>query len=306
MDAQPIVAEMPSSAPAAECHCDRTTQPKASMEQFVYAFEAFEVRFPTLGVEREFKHHERRAAAAGPDETSSVVRTLRDHPHLAERVSYFLTIARLPAYLLIPSNRSVREAIFDGLEHAEDPHRWALVIGRRGNIAPPTMTGGILAPLVMCDLVYNFHFDEWADALHATLAPALDARKLDSAAFRRTTRNLFARLTTSTESLGVGDTQRALNYVLMQHPGPFLAAAERSKNEILDRIETRHLGDMGARKIVAVIFTFVDRTTGVSERLFVRVDVTEEWPFIADTPAGAPGPLALQPYVENELWSAPI
>ncbi len=120
------------------------------------------------------------------------------------------------------------------------------------------------------------------------------------------TQDLFTRLTTSTESFGAGDTQRALNYVLMQHPGPFLAAAERTKTGLLDRIETRQLADMGARKIIAVIFTFVDRTTGVAERLFCRVDVTEEWPFVPDTPSGAPGPLALQPYVENELWSAPI
>jgi len=34
------------------------------------------------------------------------------------------------------------------------------------------------------------------------------------------------------------------------------------------------------RKIVDVIFSFTDRKTDVTEKYFVRVDVTEEFPFL--------------------------
>jgi PatG C-terminal len=36
----------------------------------------------------------------------------------------------------------------------------------------------------------------------------------------------------------------------------------------------------GTRNIVEVIFSFTHRTTGFPEKSFVRVDVTEEFPFL--------------------------
>ena len=107
----------------------------------------------------------------------------------------------------------------------------------------------------------------------------------------------------STENVGATDTHRALNYLLVQHPGIFLAA-ERSHRE-LDRIDTQIIQCGAVRKHVAVIFSFIDHVTGVADRLFTRVDVTEEWPFVVDS-EGAVGPLGLQLYVENSLLATPI
>ena len=36
----------------------------------------------------------------------------------------------------------------------------------------------------------------------------------------------------------------------------------------------------GIRRIVNVIFSYTDRNTDVTEKYFVRVDVTEEFPFL--------------------------
>jgi hypothetical protein len=36
----------------------------------------------------------------------------------------------------------------------------------------------------------------------------------------------------------------------------------------------------GTRKIVEVIFSYTNRETDVTEKFFVRVDVTEEFPFL--------------------------
>ncbi len=36
----------------------------------------------------------------------------------------------------------------------------------------------------------------------------------------------------------------------------------------------------GTRKIVDVVFTYTNRATDVQEKFFVRVDVTEEFPFL--------------------------
>jgi hypothetical protein len=137
------------------------------------------------------------------------------------------------------------------------------------------------------------------------LKPALTARKIDPDAFNQLARDIFERVVTSVENIGVTDAHRALNYLLMQHPGPFLAAAERAKTQTLDRVETREIQGLGARRVVAVILTFLDVTTGVPERLFCRVDVTEEWPFIADSADGARSPLGMVPYVDNAVWGIP-
>jgi hypothetical protein len=299
--------QTPTNAQAGAHQCSCGAAP-ILQDQFVYALGRFEARFTTISLDREFRHQEMRLKDDLPiDRSASLVRTLRENPHLAERAADFLSILGVPAYFVIPANRAVRDKILEALETAKDDSRWSVAIGRRSGIAPPAATGGILAPVFGVDVVYNFTFDYWFESLLSSVAPALEARHIDAETFRKLAVEVFHRIIHSTESVGGNDPQRAVNYVLMQHPGPLLAAAERQKRGILERIETRQLNDLGARKVIAVIFSFVDRTTGVVERLFCRIDVTEEWPFIADSPSGTPGsPVALLPYVENELWSAPL
>ena len=46
-------------------------------------------------------------------------------------------------------------------------------------------------------------------------------------------------MTRSTENIGATQAHRALNYFVMQHPGVFLAVAERAGRQRLQKIETR-------------------------------------------------------------------
>jgi hypothetical protein len=45
-------------------------------------------------------------------------------------------------------------------------------------------------------------------------------------------------------------------------------------------VEVRPSRLVGARNIVDVIFSYTNRQTGFTEKFFVRVDVTEEFPFL--------------------------
>jgi hypothetical protein len=110
---------------------------------------------------------------------------------------------------------------------------------------------------------------------------------------------MFREIVCMPENLGVSDGHRALNYLLVQHPGIFLAAAER-RGHRLDRIETRVMQAMGTRRHVAVILTFLDLATGVPERLYCSVDVTEEWPFVVGAEGGM-APLGMAPFVEAAI-----
>jgi hypothetical protein len=70
---------------------------------------------------------------------------------------------------------------------------------------------------------------------------------------------------------------------------------------VLDRIETRVSQAAGGRRHVAVILIFLDRGTGVPERLYCTVDVTEEWPFVVSLEGAAP-PLGFAPFLDNVLY----
>ena len=136
-------------------------------------------------------------------------------------------------------------------------------------------------------------------ALALWLSRRLAAQSTDTA------RALFHRIVQSTENVGATDVHRALNYLIMQHPGIFLAAAEKRERHVLERIETRLVQGVSARRQVAVILGFTELSTGITERLFTRVDITEEWPFVSDAD-GERGPLGLQPWLENSMLGMPL
>jgi hypothetical protein len=48
----------------------------------------------------------------------------------------------------------------------------------------------------------------------------------------------------------------------------------------LSGVEVRPSRLSGTRRIMDVIFSYTNRQTDVVEKYFVRVDVTEEWPFL--------------------------
>jgi hypothetical protein len=67
----------------------------------------------------------------------------------------------------------------------------------------------------------------------------------------------------------------------MRYPGIYARAAESfAANSSLTGLEVRPSPLSGTRKIVEVIFAYTNRGTDVIEKLFVRVDVTEEFPFL--------------------------
>jgi hypothetical protein len=310
-DSLAIASQLPeaqqSSPATAEhaCSC-QTREPIA--DQFVYGLGKIEMRFPTLGVEREFQQRElhlREPASKSLSRGERIARVLEANHHLATGVCYLLTMSGIPAYVLAPVGLQVREDLVRAVAEAGQPDRWCVAIGRRGPMANPSTCGGVLAPLLACARIYSFSLADWRESLHAAVGGALKASKIEPATFDRIADELFQHLAGSTENLGATDAHRALNYLLVQHPGVFLAAAERADRQTLDRIDTREIQGMSARKIVAAIFTFLDRNTGVPERLFCRVDVTEEWPFVTEPAGSGRGAWGLLPFVDTGAWGLP-
>lgn len=288
------------SAKEDSCGCDKCTGRASYTQQFAYVVGRLDVRFPSLGIEREYQQRERALPDLQSQPRSARMRAvLERNPHLALRVGWILQIQSSPAYALLPSTGALKNDFFEALVTSQATESLCVAIGRVGPVTSPSLAGGLLLPTLLVDQLYSFSIKDWAQGLHSAAAPVLTARKIDADHFQSVAQNVFREIVFMPENLGVTDGHRALNYLLVQHPGVFLAAAERRGHK-LDRIETRITQAMGTRRHVAVILTFLDLATGVPERLYCSVDVTEEWPFMAGAEGGI-APLGMAPYIETAV-----
>jgi hypothetical protein len=290
-----------AAAGAAQVPCPTCAQAvlEPQIEQFVYAIGKLEVRLPTIGIEREFRRCARGEEGRTPSRSERMHSVLRANHYLASKVCYLLSIGGTPAFSLMPAIQSAREELLGALPRMDVPHHWVLVIGKLGPTSRPSDCGGLLVPLVFCDQIFSFSLEEWIQDLQKSLAHETKPEFRETLAV--TARDLFTQSVNSLQNVGVNDAHRALNFLLMRHPGVFLAVAERRGRAVLEKVESRVTAGLGTRRQVLVILTFLSLSTGVPERLFCRIDVTEEWPFLADQPDGSPPPFGLMPFVESEL-----
>jgi hypothetical protein len=97
----------------------------------------------------------------------------------------------------------------------------------------------------------------------------------------RSAAELFMRIRQMAANAGATDEHRALNYVAVRYPAIYAQAAEmHGRNFSLTAVGVRASRLSGVRKIVDVIFSYANRQTGVTEKYFCGVDVTEEFPLL--------------------------
>ena len=84
-----------------------------------------------------------------------------------------------------------------------------------------------------------------------------------------------------TDNAGAGDEHRALNYLAMRYPGIYAKTAEEFARDFsLTGVDVLPSPLSGTRKMVDVIISYTNRNTDFTEKFFVRVDGTEEFPFL--------------------------
>ena len=148
------------------------------------------------------------------------------------------------------------------------------MIGLRGPVAPPEMCNGLMVPVVSFDQIYSFDRDALIKAIPKP--PKAGAREYSSAA-----EELFDRIMQLTDNAGATDGYRALNYLAVRYPAIYANTAEQfADGASLTAVDVRPSPLSAVRKIVDVIFAFTNRATDVVDKFFVRVDVTEEFPFL--------------------------
>lgn len=250
-----------------------------SRPSYVYALGQIEPRFPSLGVEKEFAQVVGRAEAGPQTDRQALHAALveRRNRYLARQLCWVFTIEGLETYILLPRDPSDLELFVEAVRARPTPGDLDVIIGVRGPLAGPERCNGLVLPLVAVDHVYVFERDE---LIRAIPRPD-DVPEADDEQFRATAEELLDRVMQLADNAGDTEEHRALNYLAVRYPAIYAqtAAAQRT-NGSLSAVEVRPSRLSGARLIVDVIFSYTNRQTDVTDRYFMRVDVTEEFPFL--------------------------
>lgn len=267
----------PPALPMKEPGCPTCAGGASSLPlSYVYAPGRVEARFPRLAVEKEFAQATGRADTAGKtdQQTFHAVLSQRENRYLVRQLCWVLTIQGLETYLLQPRDPADFDLLVEAIRPAPNPNDIDVVIGLRGPIAPPDMCNGLMVPIVIFDQIYSFDRDALIKAIPRP-------EKTTAAQFGPVAEELFNRIMQMTDNAGATDEHRALNYLAMRYPAIYATAADEfAKDFSLTAVEAQPSALSSTRRIVDVIFSYTNRNTDFTEKFFVRVDVTEEFPFL--------------------------
>jgi hypothetical protein len=261
---------------AAGCGCTDCQATEDVSYSMVYALGRIETRFPTLGIEKEYAQLVARGDGKGKTDQHTFADTVgdREHRYLARQLCWVFSVEGLPTYILKPRDPADLDLLVSALRPAPRPTDVDVVIGVRGPMAPPEMCNGLVLPIVIFDQLYSFDVD-------ALLKSIPRPEKVSATDFGPAAEELFFRIQQMADNAGAVDEHRALNYLAVRYPSIYARAAEAfAQNASLTSVEARPSRLTGTRRVHDVIFTFTNRATDVAEKHFVRVDVTEQFPFL--------------------------
>ena len=243
---------------------------------YVYAIGRVEPRFPSLAVEKEFAQATGRADTVGLTDRQALQEVLSERPnrYLVRQLCWVLTVEGLDTYVLVPRDPADVELLVEALRPSPRPTDVDVVVGIRAGMAPPEMCNGLVVPMVVFEQIYSFDVDSLLESI-----PRPDGA--DEEEFRAAAEELLWRILQMADNAGSLDEHRALNYMVVRYPAIYAKVADAHRgNSALTRVDVRLSRLSGVRKIVDVILTFVHRQTDVAEQFFVRVDVSEAFPFL--------------------------
>jgi hypothetical protein len=241
----------------------------------IYSLGRIEARFPRAAVEREFVQVRGRADANGKTdrEVFHAVLTQRENRYLVRKLCWVLSVQGLETYLLQPRDPMDFDLLIEAVRPRPSPADLDVVIGVRGPIAPPEMCNGLMLPIVTFDQIYSFDRE--------SLMQAIPRPEKAEEGFTAAAEEVFDLILQMTDNAGATDEHRALNYLVMRYPAIYATAANQfARNASLTSVDVRPSALGGTRRIVEVVFSFINRNTDVTEKFFTRVDVTEEFPFL--------------------------
>jgi hypothetical protein len=252
---------------------------EAGSPAFVYALGQVEPRFPSLALEKEFAQATGRGETEGLSDRQALQAVISEpqNRYLARQLCWVFLIEGLETYILVPREPADLALLIEAVRPEPRRDDLDLVVGVRGPIAPPEACNGLGVPMVAFDQLYSFD----RESLIESIPRPESVPQKDEKQFRRAAGELFDRIMQMADNAGAMDEHRALNYLAVRYPAIYVTAAEQhGRNASLAGVEVRPSRLSSVRNIVDVVFSYTHRETDVTDKHFVRVDVTEEFPFL--------------------------
>jgi hypothetical protein len=275
--ATPAPAHIPiTHQPCRSCGASPLQPSGHAQHDYVYALGRIEARFPLLSIEKEFAQAVARSEMTGRTDRETFYSVLShpDNHYLARHLCWVMTIETLETYVLLPRDRTQLDQLVESQRPARSAMDVDCVVGTRGPLAPPETCNGLTLPVLAFDQIYSF---DRASLMKAIPRPhSIPEKDFGAAAIE-----VFERIMRMTDNAGASDEHRALNYLAVRYDAVYAKTAEQfARDYSLTGIEV-HPSALGRpRKIMEVVFSYRNRRTDYSEKFFVRVDVTEEFPFL--------------------------
>jgi hypothetical protein len=272
--------ELPSVLPQQSCPtCDSVPEELAAAgtePSWIYALGKIEPRFPRISVEKEFAQATSRAQTPGLTDKQALhaVLSRTENRYLARQLCWVMTIEGLETYILSLRDSTDLNMLMESVRAHPTPMDLDLVIGVKSSLAPPDLCNGLMVPVVLVDQIYSFDRD-------ALIQSIPRPEQMPAETFTPAAEELFDQIMQMADNAGARDEHRALNYLAVRYPAVYAAAADAlGRNSSLTAVDVRPSRLATARKVVDAIFSFTNRNTDVIEKCFVRVDVSEEFPFL--------------------------
>lgn len=246
---------------------------------FVYALGQIQCRFPSLSIEKEFAQATGRADTVGKTDREVLQSLLmeRSNRYLVRQLCWVMAIEGLETYVLVPRDPGDLDVLVDAIRPRPRRSDLDVVVGVRGPIAEPHLCNGLPVPMVALSQVYSFDRE---DLIAAIPCPS-DLPEEDEDRFRTTAEELLDHVIQLADNAGATDEHRALNYLVVRYPAIYARTARaHSADETLSGVAVQRSALSGIREMVDVIFAYTNRRTDVTSKFAVRVDVTEEFPFL--------------------------
>lgn len=258
----------------------------AESVSYVYALGQIQCRFPSLSLEKEFAQALGRADTTGQTDNDLLYTVLsqRENAYIARKLCWVMSIEGLDTYFLLPRYPADLDLLIESIKPPRPKFKLRhnsnvnfdvdVVVGARGPIAPPQMCNGMQLPIIGFDQIYSFDVESLIGKIPRPAGIPEDS-------FEAAAETLFLRVMQIADNAGATDEHRALNYLALRYPAIYAATANAfAKDQSLSNVEGRPSRLRGVRNVVDVIFSFTHRTTDVTEKFFVRVDVTDQFPFL--------------------------
>ncbi|WP_225989854.1 hypothetical protein [Bacillus thuringiensis] len=252
------------------CSCSGGSTPPT----YVFAIGEIEFRYPSISVANWIRQEVKNQSAntSGKTDDEVLYQVLKENPYLIRELCWVFTIAGVDTYLILPRNPAEYDLLLDSIlpkpiEKVNIPDV-NVVIGIKGPLAPPEMCNGLILPIVGVDQIFSFDIDSFFEQLSTKETINSD-------------HSVFYRISQITDNTGSLDEHRALNFLSVRYKPLYSKVAEMyGENYSFTGVEVRPSRLSVGRKLVDVILTFTNRQSEFKEKWFVRVDVTQKFPFV--------------------------